>query len=642
MAKVPQELLQQIRDKVNLVEIVGEHVVLRKSGSNYSGLCPFHSERSPSFSVNENKQVYHCFGCKKGGDLFSFVMEVHGLSFPEAIEEVADRARIALPKDWGDQGGNENPELLHKRNVAREKLVLAYKVNRFAASFYHSTLDKMSEAQEYFRNRGVAGDLARNFYVGAVPASWDALSTFLVQKKAPIELAVELGLIRPSQKGTKAAESGPGYFDLFRNRAMFPILNMRGKVAGFGGRTMPGPEFGGDSPKYLNSPESLIFQKSKLAYGLYQAQKHVREKDEIILVEGYFDVLALHAAGFENAVATCGTALSVDHLSIFKRLATRITLLFDGDHAGITATERAMEIGLENGLVLYGATMPEDLDPDEVLFDQTTGKATPEGKERMAAILGAARPILDARIDEAVQSAIVGPEARTQALKRIAAWLVKFNDPVGREIRIQAVQKQMGVSRQLLDSAMGVKPSQRPQGRPVEISPVAKKVARTATASRAPISTVERILLATLVRGVEFSPFFTDAKSKLPPGQGIYDLFEHPGARSFVEDLFKDPANLKQFREAPDMALSGEIDPQVRSVLTEALVAAELPYTESDIKNAFVRCLGRIWARFSQRVKSLLADAEAKEDAELRDQLMKEYLDVQRKMKEFNNFYDEA
>jgi DNA primase len=171
MKKIPKELLAKIKDAVNLVEVIGEHVVLKKSGSNHSGLCPFHSERSPSFSVSEQKQLYHCFGCNRSGDLVTFIQELHGLSFPEAVEELAERARVALPKDWSDEDGSDDPEVRAKRAAAREKIQLAQKLNRFAAAFFHQSLPKVEHIAKYFRSRGVEGDLAKAFYVGAAPAS---------------------------------------------------------------------------------------------------------------------------------------------------------------------------------------------------------------------------------------------------------------------------------------------------------------------------------------------------------------------------------------------------------------------------------------------------------------------------------------
>ncbi len=499
-------------------------------------------------------------------------------------------------------------------------------------------------------------ELARTFYVGAAPASWDALSSFFVEKKAPLPLAVELGLIKPSQKGGRPG--GPGYFDLFRNRAIFPILDLRGKVAGFGGRGLPLPEgsmdVGGESPKYLNSNESLVFQKGKLAYGLYQAQKHVREKDEVILVEGYFDVLALHAAGFQNVVATCGTALTPDHLSLFKKFCTKVTVLFDGDKAGISATDRAMELGLQHGSILYGAAMPPNLDPDELLFDQQTGVPKVDGVAKMQEILNAATPLLDSRIAAAAVHSRAGPEAMTQALKQVATWLGQYRDPVGKEVRVKAVLDQFGVSRQLLDQAISSTAGKtRPAasagpvagiGNPnkiqIQVSPAGVPIKRPPRPK--PLSQREIVLLTGLARGGRFSQILAEARASLPPNQGIYDLFENEAAREFTRKLLTEPGAVDRFRALPEAFLREIENAELRSVLTEALIEGEASFEETEVKRARDQSIARNWARFSQQIKTALADAETKKDAQLHAQLMKEYLDVQRKMKEFISFYDEA
>jgi DNA primase len=629
--KLPHDLLQKIRDSVNIVEVVGEHVVLRKSGANHSGLCPFHSERSPSFSVSENKQLYHCYGCKRGGDLFSFVMEIFGISFPEAVEELAERGRVVIPKEHSRDGaGGEDPEVQARRAAAREKTATASKLNRFVAAFYHQQLQSNATAREYFTRRGITPELVRNFYLGAANASWDSLANHLIEKKAPMPLALELGLVRPSPK------RADGFFDLFRDRVMFPILDLRGKVAGFGGRLLSASD---DGPKYMNSPESLLFQKSKLAFGLFQAQKHVREKDEIILVEGYFDVLVLHAFGFENVVATCGTSLTADHLQVFRRFASKVTILFDSDRAGISATERGMELGLDHGAILYGAELPPGQDPDEVLLQEG-------GKERMQQILAAASPILDRHIDRAIEEAEKGPEARAQSLKLIGAWLKRFKDPIGRDVRVESVVSRMKVSRELLLKAMGetVAPMQS-QARPsapsrAQSGPLVRP--RTPIKPGAPakqkISTSERTLLQALVRGAEARGVLDEIGATLPPGSSILDLFAESPIKVMATEVLKaweEQGDLRGFRPELENA-------EVQSIVVEAMVASEPGFTPAQLRFAADRAVAKAWARFSQRIRSELTAAEAKQDAELQAKLMKEYLDVQRRMKEFTNFYDEA
>jgi len=661
--RISAEILQKIKAAINIVEVVGEHVVLRKSGANYVGLCPFHSERTPSFSVTESKQLYHCYGCKKGGDLLSFVMEIHGLDFIEAIEELAERARVSLPAHFrGGVGDAESgdPEVQKRKEEARKKLETSYRLNRFVAAYYHQMLSQSQAASHYFASRGVGDELLRSFYLGVAPPSWDALANYLATKKAPLPLAAELGLIRLSNRGNRVAQNTPPgeaethYFDLFRNRAIFPILDLRGRVAGFGGRALPG---GDENPKYLNSPESPLFQKSKLAFGLYQAQKHIRELDHVILVEGYFDVLALNAAGFQNGVASCGTALSQEHLQLFKKFASRITILFDGDKAGIAATDRAMELGLTQGVILLGAVLPPDADPDEVLFDQASGSPIEGGKDRMETILKEARPLIDVRIDEAILTAQEGPEARTQALKKMGGWLSKLNDPIGKEVRLQYIQNRLGVSRNLLLQAMGESGSghgPKTNGSPQNIRPFASTVSarphmlsqKMSPAKVALMNRGEKILLSGLAQGGKLVQIFQAAKNRLPSGCSGSDLFEYLPARNFVSNLLNDVDRIDQILKdpahLPAELMNENLDPQVRWTVMEAWMGGHEAVQEESFQGALDRAIARIWARFSQRIKAALSEAEVKKDAELQSTLMKEYLDVQRKMKEFISFYDEA
>lgn len=717
-------LLDRIREAVNIVEIVGEHVVLRKSGANHGGLCPFHNERSPSFSVNELKGVYHCHGCKAGGDVFTFVREIYGLSFPEVVRELADRAGVKIP-DGAFGTTSSDPETAKRQAEARERRATAYKLNRYAAAFFRQTLVESPAALAYLRSRGVTEELERNFYVGLAPASWDSLTRKLITAKAPLDIAVKLGLIRPSTKAPKPGS--PGYFDLFRGRLMFPIVDLRGKVAGFGGRILP-PDVVGDSqatssgepgPKYMNSPESPLFQKGKLLYGLHPARKHIREHDEVILVEGFFDVLALHAAGFENAVATCGTALTPDHLTLLKRFATKITVLFDSDNAGIAATERAMELGLEQGVVVHGASITGGKDPGDLIQQ-------PDGKERLKEILSRTAPLLDSSIEREMAGA-TDSENRSQALKKIGGWLSSFQDPVGRAVRVDNLKSRHHVSEALLASVLpgasvasvaknrapvsvqagppvppmpeygdfgdfggmppmpdpggawspgsdargggrgqggygkqgrrsggdgrgrdgrGYRDRERPQGL-VELGPPPAQPPAGAS-----LHGSERRVLTALVRWREFAAGLDRIGRSLPPGSRWGDLFEYPPAKFFTDEALFEPLSGQPaggsggengpWKASPEQFTAGIRDVQVRSTITEALVSDEAPFTDQDLRSAGDRLLYRTWARFSQKLEADLAAAEARNDAVLEEKLKKEFLDVKRKMMEFNNFYEEA
>ncbi len=596
MGKISPALLQKIKDSVDLVSLIEEHVVLKKSGSQKTGICPFHAERTPSFTVSPQKQLYHCYGCKKGGDLISFVMDIYGMNFSESIEELADRAKINLPADF-------SPETKTQKE-SREKQSLYYKLNRFAAAYYHQKLKQTPEMLEYFTTRGVTPELIRNYYLGASHSEWDGLSLHLESKKAPLGLALELGLIRPSKKRG-------GYFDLFRNRVLFPILDLRGKIAGFGGRLLVPAQ---DSPKYLNSNDSQLFQKNKLAYGLFHAQKHIRDLDEVIVVEGYFDVLAMHAHGFLNAIATCGTSLTEEHLKIFRKLTSKITLLFDGDKAGQEATQRAMLLGLRQGVILYGTTLPFGMDPDEVLLE-------PEGTEKMKDILSQSKPLLDARIHEEIKKAVLGPEEKTKAIKKITEWLSHYNDPIGKEMRLEAAASTLGIRKELFGFKNTVQPSQRrlPSERP-------KATAKSAFTPR------EKILLCAIAQEGVYSTIIAETEAKLPPSVELEDLFEFAPAAHWVRD--------HKYKQNSGQFLDLEINSEIKSTLAELLLQPTPKANLNEIKIAFDRALIHVWARFSHGLETKLKEAEQNKDSELQEKILKEYLDVQRKMKEFKNFYD--
>ncbi len=645
------ELLEKIRSSVNIIDVVGEHVVLRKGGANHMGLCPFHGDRSPSFTVSEKKQFFHCFGCKKGGDVFNFVQEILGVSFRESVEELAERGRVRMPGDWTRNAAD--PEAQVRRAQDQEKIKTAARLNRFVAAFYRAQLSPAQHprAESYVRGRGVKQEWGQHFYIGAAPKEWDALARHLVEKKAPLDLAVELGLIKKSTRPS-GKPGDPGYFDLFRDRVLFPIMDIRGRVTGFGGRILPDSKSlievdpGGlpPPPKYLNSPESLLFQKSRLVFGLYQAQKHIREADAVILVEGYFDVVALHAAGFQNAVALCGTSLTQEHLRQLRRLASKIILLLDSDEAGIRATLKSMEIGLEAGQVLYGARLPSDAegtDPDELLFDGETGELKPEGVTAMKALVESARPVLDEHIEIECDLALRpiseggGAEAVSQALKRMGGWLGHFQgDRVGVELRVQRIAERLKISREMVYQSIkgslqqhgGVAVAKTPTAAPPRSTPAPRTQAR-------PLRGAEKVLLGSLFRREpEILALWAKARERLPRGAHLRDLFESAEIREWVS----------QIGGAESALIPSGIPPSIQECISESAMAENPLWDSEEVRRAIHLRLNKIWARISQRIQGEMTQAELTGDAVQQSELMKEFLDVQRKMKELSKFYDQV
>jgi DNA primase len=350
--KIPDETLQAIRERVSIVEVVSGYVSLKKSGRNHLGLCPFHAEKTPSFTVSDERGLFHCFGCGAGGTVFTFVMRADKLDFREAVETLARRAGVVLPKrSEPGAGGEQRHELL--------------RLNEFAQRCFREALQAPSGAvaREYLAKRGLSPVTIERYGLGFCPASGSGLARALAVKPVAVQKATELGLLGRRPNGT--------LYDRLWGRVTFPILDGSGRIVGFGGRTL-----GSEQPKYLNSPDSTLFHKGQVLYGLYEARQVVREAERIVIVEGYLDALALVEAGIGYAVASLGTAFTLEQLRLAARFAPKVVVFFDGDPAGKKAADRALStfsICIETGVWGLGAFLPEGLDPDS--FVRTQGAA---------------------------------------------------------------------------------------------------------------------------------------------------------------------------------------------------------------------------------------------------------------------------
>ncbi len=348
MSLIPSELIDEIRQRVNLVDLVSEHVRLKKVGRNHVGLCPFHQEKTPSFSVSEEKQLYHCFGCGQGGSALTFVMNTQHLSFKDALDVLAQRAGVDLSRFLSQTAFFEKEkkikEAIHK--------ILKYAQEKYTQALMHPSMGE--RARLYLKNRKIDLDLAKQMKLGFAPPSWDQLSLVLQKDGFSLDDAHEAGLVQ--MKKNKQP------YDVFRNRLMFPIFDQSDRVIAFGARTLENEE-----PKYLNSKETPVFIKRKTLYGFSQASAHIKSKDFSLVVEGYMDQIMLCQNGFFNTVATLGTALSVDHAMLLKRVSSNVCLVFDGDQAGQKAMIRSLEPLLMVGLNVKLVILPESLDPDEFL-----------------------------------------------------------------------------------------------------------------------------------------------------------------------------------------------------------------------------------------------------------------------------------
>jgi DNA primase len=405
VSKLPREIVDAVRERTDIVEIVQRHVALKKRGRQYVGLCPFHQEKSPSFNVIPEKGIYHCFGCQAGGDVFRFLMTLEGLTFFEAVKELGDAIGVEV----------EEKELSPAERKALKQRATAYDVLEAAAAAYESWLwtgPAGAVARKYLlETRAMTPEAAKSARLGWSPGGWSRLLDYLHQQGFEAEQVANAGL-------AKQRERGDGYFDFLRERLIIPIRDERGRVIAFGGRILEG-----DQPKYLNTPESAVYKKSNVLYGIEKARfaADSKRKNRLIVVEGYFDVLALHGAGFEEAVATCGTALTPEHLEKIRRLTRDVILVMDADDAGLRAAERTLPMFVEAGIQAWRVELPGAKDPDELLRK--------EGPERFEQVMAAREPLFEWVVRRRVEAVGTGVMGRERALEDILPLLARLRDP---------------------------------------------------------------------------------------------------------------------------------------------------------------------------------------------------------------------
>ncbi len=429
---IPAGFIQELLTRVDIVGVVGRHVELKRGGANFMGLCPFHGEKSPSFSVTPSKQFYHCFGCGASGDAIRFLMEHLGLSFVEAVRDLAQGVGMAVPEE------QVSPEERERRETLRERRLSLGEVLARAAEFYRAQLKATPRAVDYLKQRGLSGSVAARFGLGFAPPGWRTLAGVFPRYDDPLLEEAGLARQREAEEGHERGSEGSRY-DWFRDRVMFPIRGVDGKVIGFGGRVLDDSK-----PKYINSPETPLFSKGRELYGLFEARQALRDKGYALVVEGYMDVVALAQSGFANAVATLGTACTAEHVQKLFRFTDSVVFSFDGDAAGRRAAARALEAALPHATDLRTVRflfLPPEHDPDSYVrelgpaaFEQQVAQAVPlsrqlielasadaelstaEGRARM---LAQAKPLWMALPDGALKRQLL-PELARQAQLELA------------------------------------------------------------------------------------------------------------------------------------------------------------------------------------------------------------------------------
>lgn len=415
--QISEEILEKIKEENDIVDIISESVRLKKAGRSFSGLCPFHNEKSPSFSVSQEKQIYKCFGCGESGNVITFVMKNKNMNFIDAVKYLADRANILLEDE-------------KRLNPTAKKKELLYKVNVEAGRFFFSNLRSNKMAMEYFLNRGIRQETIKRFGLGYAKDSWNSLLFHLRKLGFSENILLEAGLVLTSEKtGNK--------YDRFRNRVMFPVFDYRGKVIGFGGRVLDDSK-----PKYLNSPETLVFQKGTNLYGLNFAIKSNMKERYFIIVEGYMDLISLHQHGITNVVASLGTALTVNQARLLKRYADKVIISYDADVAGQTATMRGLEILKDVGFDVRVLSIPQGKDPDEYVRSN--------GRDAFMKLINEAEGLVEYRIKKAGENInFKDSNDLVKYSKKVTEILAKVN-PIEKDIYIKKISENTGIREQAL------------------------------------------------------------------------------------------------------------------------------------------------------------------------------------------------
>ncbi len=425
--RIPENKIEEIRSAASIVDIISEFVQLRKRGKNYIGLCPFHSEKTPSFTVSEEKQIYHCFGCHAGGNVFKFLMEFEKISFVESVQELAEKSGITL--EYNDEGGEE-------RQTEQELLFdINHSVGRyFSDNLLHS--DEGEIARNYFDKRKIKLQTQRSFGLGYSLPGKDNLVDFLTKDKIDIDKALSLGLIGSNESGR--------LYDKFSGRIIFPIFSPNGRVVAFAGRVLDPAQ---KTAKYLNSPESLIYTKGRTLYGLSLAKEEIRKLDKAIIVEGYMDLISLFQNGIKNVVAVSGTALTDEQVQLLSRYTKNVVLLFDADTAGIKASMRSIEILLRKNMDVKIASVPEGEDPDSYV--------NKFGKESFDGIIQKAQNFLEYQSAYYENQGMFEDPAKTaEAIRELVKPVALISDELKRTLLLKNISKKFNLREMLLEEEL--------------------------------------------------------------------------------------------------------------------------------------------------------------------------------------------
>lgn len=558
--------LDEIRNRASIVEVVSEYVTLRKAGRNFVGLCPFHREKTPSFSVNPDKQIFYCFGCGEGGDVFSFLMKINNTGFPEALKLLAGKLGIALPQYQRPDDAQSSP---------RNRI---FKINAAACEYFSRCLSSNTGAgaREYLKKRGIGEEIIKEFRLGFAPEGWRNLRAELEKIRAPLKLAEQAGLLA-------AKEGTSDYYDRFRARVIFPVEDLNGRIIAFGGRIL-----GKGDPKYLNSPESPVYIKGRNLYGLSRSRDEIRRQGFAVVVEGYFDALAMWAAGIKNIVATLGTALTKDHLDLLRRYSDELVIIFDPDDAGRHAVERSLKLFLAEKISARVVILPDNLDPDEYVRKF--------GRDAMLGQISGSQSLIDFFIDQNVSPGQT-PEKRMSSLRECLSFLAQIEDVLQRNIFLKRMSERLGIDQELLKAELNK--AAGPAGKPAEGAVRQAK-------EKKEFDPIELGLIRMLLNNAE--------SVRAAVEQGVFPFFLDEELRRFGELLAKEAGN------AEISGLIGRVDNRDLQNILWKLMVSESPFENGSFERIFADTVKKIKIKwFRQRHKILerkLRIAEEKKDQE--------------------------
>src|SRR5256714_3045755 len=450
MGTIPTQTIEQIAAANDIVEVIGTYFPLKRAGSTFKALCPFHQEKTPSFTVSPSRQTFHCFGCGAGGSVFRFVMDYEHLDFPAAVKKLATRVGIPVIEERGSSAGEDDRQQETRRALLQ--------LHAEAAEWFHENLVKKKigePAREYLKGRGIDKRIAKDWQIGFAPESWDAFLSWALERGYQQRLLLDSGLITRREEGDNKA------YDRFRNRIMFPIHNDVGEVIAFSGRILNKEA---EAAKYINSPETPLFRKGNVLFGLHKSKRGLIEADCAIVCEGQLDLITLFEAGLTNVVAPQGTAFTEGQARILKRFVNEVVLCFDADTAGQKAAERSLEPLLQNDLVVRVAEMPPGEDPDSLIRK--------EGAEKFNARVSAARDFFDFWIEhEATGTDLTNLSAKMQLARRLAETVARVHEPMMRNEVINKVSARLGVSAVDFEGLLPKPGAHTPEATPQRVAP---------------------------------------------------------------------------------------------------------------------------------------------------------------------------